>query len=167
MHILRPESMKNGFAANKNERKLLDAPVSMGSLVASNNQVDETQSIWIQKNDDALRTVDSKKLEKAEQQLAKKAEKAEKSETKPTNKYKSNEASASQILSSKMTSGAALLSKDIKLEGFDISFGEKVLLKNSDLSLTFGRRYGMVGRNGLGKLHCGKIRNLLSLKNIS
>ena len=27
----------------------------------------------------------------------------------------------------------------------------QVLLKSADLSLVFGRRYGMVGRNGLGK----------------
>ena len=41
--------------------------------------------------------------------------------------------------------------KDIKIENFDISYGEKVLLKGANLSLTFGKRYGMVGRNGLGK----------------
>ena len=45
----------------------------------------------------------------------------------------------------------ALLTKDIRLEGFDVAFGEKVLLKNADMTLTYGRRYGMVGRNGLGK----------------
>lgn len=94
--------------------------------------------------------MDSKKLEKAQAQLAKKAEKLEKSSSGTnTNRYKSNEASASQVLSRKDAN--APLTKDIKIEGFDVAFGEKVLLKNADLNMTFGRRYGLVGRNGLGK----------------
>ena len=68
-----------------------------------------------------------------------------------TNRYRNNEATATQVLSKKTETGNALLTKDIKIEGFDVAFGEKVLIKNSELSLTFGRRYGLVGRNGLGK----------------
>merc|ERR1712071_524160 len=41
--------------------------------------------------------------------------------------------------------------KDIRIENFDIAFGEKSLLQGTDLTLTYGRRYGFVGRNGLGK----------------
>ena len=95
--------------------------------------------------------VDSKALEKAEQVLAKKAGKKEGSPAVNTTRYRSNEATASQVLSKKAESGMALLTKDIRLEGFDVAFGEKVLLKNADMTLTYGRRYGMVGRNGLGK----------------
>ena len=95
--------------------------------------------------------VDSKALEKAKQVLAKKAGKKEGSPVVNTNRYRNNEASASQVLSKKAESGMALMTRDIKLEGFDVSFGEKVLLKNADMTLTYGRRYGMVGRNGLGK----------------
>ncbi|GFX06018.1 ATP-binding cassette sub-family F member 3 [Trichonephila clavipes] len=40
---------------------------------------------------------------------------------------------------------------DIKIENFDISFGDKTLLTGADLTLVYGRRYGMVGRNGIGK----------------
>uniref|UniRef100_A0A914W434 ABC transporter domain-containing protein n=1 Tax=Plectus sambesii TaxID=2011161 RepID=A0A914W434_9BILA len=58
---------------------------------------------------------------------------------------------------------------DIKLENIDVSFGTKwapiiflknlvnandyfrELLKSADLSLVYGRRYGLVGRNGIGK----------------
>ena len=96
--------MTNGFT-NKDEMKILDAPVHMNSIEERNNEVDEAQSIWIQKVDDSLRTVDSKKLEKAEQQLAKKAEKKEGTPVSNQNRYKSNEASASQIISSKSTTG--------------------------------------------------------------
>lgn len=112
--------------------------------------------------------VDSKKLVKAQQQLAKKAEKKENTPTGPTNRYKNNEATASQIISRK--DGNAQLTKDIKIEGFDVAFGEKVLLKNADLSLTFGRRYGLVGRNGLGKSTMLKMmssRQLLIPNNLS
>lgn len=108
------------------------------------------------------RYTDSKKLEKAEQQLAKKAEKKENTSSQPTNRYKTNEASASQIISKK--DAGSTTTKDIKIEGFDVAFGEKVLLKNADLSLTFGRRYGLVGRNGLGKstlLHMMSSRQLV------
>jgi len=40
---------------------------------------------------------------------------------------------------------------DIRVESFDLSYGSKVLLSNSNLIMAFGRRYGLVGRNGLGK----------------
>lgn len=42
-------------------------------------------------------------------------------------------------------------SKDIKLENFDISFAGKRILTDANLTLAFGRRYGLVGKNGIGK----------------
>ncbi|KAL3070231.1 hypothetical protein niasHS_016582 [Heterodera schachtii] len=39
---------------------------------------------------------------------------------------------------------------DVKLENVDISFGNK-LISSADLLLVFGHRYGLVGRNGIGK----------------
>jgi len=148
LHTLKP--LSNGNAKNSG-RKLLDAPVHMGAEVAK-NEIDENLggNAWIQKVESNLR-VDSKALEKAQQELAKKAKKKDNAPTVNTTRYRSNEATASQVLSKKAESGMALLTKDIRLEGFDVAFGEKVLLKNADMTLTYGRRYGMVGRNGLGK----------------
>merc|ERR1712176_803505 len=40
---------------------------------------------------------------------------------------------------------------DIRIENFDLAYGSKVLLKNCNLVMAFGRRYGFVGRNGMGK----------------
>jgi ATP-binding cassette subfamily F protein 3 len=40
---------------------------------------------------------------------------------------------------------------DVRIENFDVSFGDRVLLAGADLTLAAGRRYGLVGRNGLGK----------------
>jgi ATP-binding cassette, subfamily F, member 3 len=41
--------------------------------------------------------------------------------------------------------------KDIHVQNFNITFGGKLLLENADLRLVFGRRYGLVGKNGVGK----------------
>ena len=41
--------------------------------------------------------------------------------------------------------------QDIRLEGIDLSYGGSCLLENSSLCLVRGRRYGLVGRNGIGK----------------
>ena len=42
-------------------------------------------------------------------------------------------------------------SKDVKVEGFDVSISGKRILSDSSLTLAFGRRYGLVGQNGIGK----------------
>ena len=42
-------------------------------------------------------------------------------------------------------------SQDIKVEGFTISTKGRNLFTNATLSIAFGRRYGLVGPNGMGK----------------
>ena len=42
-------------------------------------------------------------------------------------------------------------SKDIKIDGFSVSARGKELLVNTDLTIVHGRRYGLVGPNGMGK----------------
>ena len=41
--------------------------------------------------------------------------------------------------------------KDIQVMNFNINYGGKLLLESADLKLAYGRRYGLVGRNGIGK----------------
>ena len=41
--------------------------------------------------------------------------------------------------------------QDIRLEGIDLSYGGHCLLENSSVCLVRGKRYGLVGRNGIGK----------------
>lgn len=89
-------------------------------------------------------------------------------------------ATASQVTSkkeAKLEAKGNNRSQDIRIENFDVSFGDRsvykvrktvlvsnsaeklifylikfrILLQNADLTLSFGRRYGLVGRNGLGK----------------
>jgi ATP-binding cassette subfamily F protein 3 len=42
-------------------------------------------------------------------------------------------------------------SKDIKLDGIDISIGGNRILTDAAFTLAYGRRYGLVGQNGIGK----------------
>lgn len=41
--------------------------------------------------------------------------------------------------------------KDIHVHNFGITYGGKTLLEGADLKLVYGRRYGLIGRNGVGK----------------
>ncbi|KIY46997.1 P-loop containing nucleoside triphosphate hydrolase protein [Fistulina hepatica ATCC 64428] len=42
-------------------------------------------------------------------------------------------------------------SKDIHLPSIDVSFGSNRILSGASLILAYGRRYGLIGRNGVGK----------------
>lgn len=41
--------------------------------------------------------------------------------------------------------------KDIHVNKFSINYGGKILLEDANLKIVFGRRYGLVGKNGIGK----------------
>uniref|UniRef100_A0A3B3VQF4 ATP-binding cassette sub-family F member 3 n=1 Tax=Poecilia latipinna TaxID=48699 RepID=A0A3B3VQF4_9TELE len=120
------------------KQMLLDAPVQLSQMSA-----------------DSGNTVDAKKLEKAEAKLkAKNERRTERDTQKATGPLVLEEASASQA-SNKKESRADQSGKnrsyDIRIENFDISFGERCLLQGAELSMASGRRYGLIGRNGLGK----------------
>ena len=102
--------------------------------------------------------VDRKKLEKAEAKIAAK-------QAKKTVKYVEYEASrlldqpteAQSYEEFYMAVNPLQLgadqakSKDIKVDGIDISIAGKRILFDTSLTLAFGRRYGLVGQNGIGK----------------
>uniref|UniRef100_A0A3Q3MJY6 ATP-binding cassette sub-family F member 3 n=1 Tax=Mastacembelus armatus TaxID=205130 RepID=A0A3Q3MJY6_9TELE len=100
-------------------------------------------------------TVDAKKLEKAEAKLKAKHERRnEKDSQKASAPLVLEEASASQASSKKdnrVDQSGKNRSYDIRIENFDVSFGERCLLQGAELTLASGRRYGLIGRNGLGK----------------
>ncbi len=104
--------------------------------------------------DDINRNVNTKAVERAEELAKKKQEKRDMKETKPVNNYRQVEATASQVISKKDTRAEASgnnNSRDIFIENFDICYGEKVLIQGANVTFVYGRRYGFVGRNGLGK----------------
>lgn len=43
------------------------------------------------------------------------------------------------------------LSRDVHLVKIEVSAGGRKLIQESNVSLIFGRKYGLVGRNGTGK----------------
>ncbi|KAL2096222.1 hypothetical protein ACEWY4_008370 [Coilia grayii] len=134
---------------------LLDAPVQLSQISTEHvSASSDVQGIWMTKRGQNT-TVDAKKLEKAEAKLKAKHEKRnEKDSQKPPSTVVLEEASASQA-SSKKDSRVDVTGKnrsyDIRIENFDVSFGERSLLQGAELALAAGRRYGLVGRNGLGK----------------
>uniref|UniRef100_A0A8C9W531 ATP-binding cassette sub-family F member 3 n=1 Tax=Scleropages formosus TaxID=113540 RepID=A0A8C9W531_SCLFO len=127
---------------------LLDAPVQL-SQVHSSRCVDLTPPRL------STQTVDQKKLEKAEAKLkAKHERRSERDSQKSLGPLLLEEASASQASSkkeSRVDASGKNRSYDIRIENFDVSFGERSLLQGAELSLVSGRRYGLIGRNGLGK----------------
>ncbi|KAM8769328.1 ATP-binding cassette sub-family F member 3 [Acanthopagrus schlegelii] len=137
------------------KQMLLDAPVQLSQISADNvTTVQDVQGIWMMKRAQNT-TVDAKKLEKAEAKLKAKHERRnEKDSQKGSSPLVLEEASASQASSKKdnrVDQSGKNRSYDIRIENFDVSFGERCLLQGAELSLAFGRRYGLIGRNGLGK----------------
>jgi len=132
--------------------KLLDAPVSLGDAPEDTG---EDGSIWLRLRDDTS-VVDQKKLQKADEKIRQKAERKLKNENKPKTSTPPvlEMATASQASNRKVTkaeSKGTNKSMDIRIENFDMAFGEKALLTGAELVMVPGRRYGLIGRNGLGK----------------
>lgn len=102
--------------------------------------------------------VDKKKLEKQERKIAKKV-------AQRNNKFVQYE--ASKLLNDKKDEdydsffleinpldfgSSAGKSKDIKIDQFDLYVGDgQRILSEASLTLAYGRRYGLVGQNGIGK----------------
>ncbi|RWA14797.1 hypothetical protein EKO27_g291 [Xylaria grammica] len=103
--------------------------------------------------------VDRKKLEKAERKIAAKQNKKQ---------FKNVEYEASRLLNQPESQsyeefymavnplqlgpgGGTAKTKDIKIENADVSIGGTRILTDTDLTLAYGHRYGLVGNNGVGK----------------
>jgi ATP-binding cassette subfamily F protein 3 len=103
--------------------------------------------------------VDRKKLEKAERKIAAKQQKKT---------FKTVEYEASKLINQpestqsyeefymavnplQLGNSTASKTKDIKLDGIDVSIGANRILTDTSLTLSYGRRYGLVGFNGVGK----------------
>lgn len=103
--------------------------------------------------------VDRRKLEKAEKRIAAKQQKKI---------FKTVEYEASKLLNQpdstqsyeefymavnplQMGASSGSKTKDIKLDNIDVSIGGLRILTDTNLTLAHGRRYGLVGQNGIGK----------------
>ncbi|KAL8746902.1 MAG: hypothetical protein Q9190_001133 [Brigantiaea leucoxantha] len=103
--------------------------------------------------------VDRKKLEKAERKIqAKQDRKVMKNVEYEASRLleqpsetQSYEEFFMQVNPLQMGADSASKSKDIKIDGVDVSIGGKRILSDTTLSMAFSRRYGLVGQNGIGK----------------
>ncbi|XP_020606555.1 ATP-binding cassette sub-family F member 3-like [Orbicella faveolata] len=147
----------NGTTTDQGRHKLLQAPVNMREMAENLEPQleDEMSSIWIVKRESNT-VVDQKKLQKAEAKIKAKQEKRAQ-DGEPINEIRGRQidnASACQSSNkreNKLEASGTNKSRDIRIENFDLSYADRVLLKEADLTLIFGRRYGLVGRNGIGK----------------
>ena len=103
--------------------------------------------------------VDRKKLEKAERKIREKQDRkimknveyeASRLLDQPDEAV-SYEEFFMQVNPLQLGADQAVKSKDIKVDGVDVSIGGKRILTDTSLTLAFGRRYGLVGQNGIGK----------------
>ncbi|XP_018432049.1 PREDICTED: ATP-binding cassette sub-family F member 3 [Nanorana parkeri] len=132
---------------------LLDSPIQLSQITDYDVKPQIVNVLLMKKGQNS--NVNVKKLEKAEAKLKSKQEKRSDRDTqKVGGNVVMEEASASQAGSKKenrIESSGKNKSYDVRIENFDVSFGERVLLTGTELHLASGRRYGLVGRNGLGK----------------
>uniref|UniRef100_A0A8C2Z2U8 ATP-binding cassette sub-family F member 3 n=1 Tax=Cyclopterus lumpus TaxID=8103 RepID=A0A8C2Z2U8_CYCLU len=146
-------------ADRKNEDDVRDICLQMFNTLKLNNHHGTQRQVLldtpVQLSQISADNVDAKKLEKAEAKLkAKHDRRNEKDCLKPATPLVLEEASASQASSKKenrVDQSGKNRGYDIRIENFDVSFGERCLLQGAELSLATGRRYGLIGRNGLGK----------------
>ena len=142
--------------------KKLDSTVDMA---IQDDPYKDINSIWkVSAKDLPTLNVDRKKLAKAEgRNKDKSAKKADEVANAPKRVKPQILATASQAPSKRENLDGGN-SMDIRMENVDVSFGNKQLLSGADLILAYGRRYGLVGRNGLGKttllkmISCGQLK---------
>ncbi|PGG96187.1 hypothetical protein AJ79_09684 [Helicocarpus griseus UAMH5409] len=102
--------------------------------------------------------VDKKKLEKAERKIRAKQEKKEMKTVEYESSRLLNEPESTQsyeefyMAVNPLQLGAdTLKSKDVKVDNFDVAIPGQRILTDASLTLAYGRRYGLVGQNGIGK----------------
>ncbi|CAF1307259.1 unnamed protein product, partial [Didymodactylos carnosus] len=156
---LKSESQSNGH----DEPKKLLNPMSIGYYNGNDKKDTLTKALFnsdrtfIKPTNDTT-TVSHKKLEKVEAKLKEKQERRAKDKSTAANddqKDFMDEAVVSQATNKKLLQEneniGASRSYDVHIDNFDISYGNKMLILAGTLDLIYGRRYGLVGRNGLGK----------------
>lgn len=116
----------------------------------------DSSSIFMNCQIDKTTRVDRRRLEKAEAKLKSKQERREAiaaglTLSGPKKTFEPTSASTTQQINKRDANNDSTKVRDIKLENFDISFGDRVLLSGADMTLVYGRRYGLCGRNGYGK----------------
>lgn len=159
-------SSSNGVDAETKQMpftaKKLDQTINVGSqrnlggtmgLAAGNVDLESANARKVESR------VDKKKLEKAERKIKAKQEKKQMKTVTYESSRLLNQPDETMTYEEffmavnplQIGSDSQSKSKDIKLDRIDITIGGQRILTDADLTLAFGRRYGLVGQNGIGK----------------
>lgn len=156
MNLLKGSSDECNSTLQNGNVKILNAPIHIGERAKEHvDQITEQNTIWLKPvEEEVLKTVDMKKLEKIDAKRKQKMDKKENADAmKSSADAKNAGPTTNQVVQKKELKkdlgGERVV--DIRIENFDLAYGSKVLLKNANLVMAFGRRYGFVGRNGMGK----------------
>ncbi|EIN13185.1 hypothetical protein PUNSTDRAFT_48256 [Punctularia strigosozonata HHB-11173 SS5] len=137
----------------------LDKVMDMSKTGAMSNTLAFNEGVDLESiNKGKASRVDVKKLEKQEAKLKAKIEKRAKKSLYEGSKLvqqaknqQSYEEMFMKINPLEASAGSKNKSKDIHLPSIDVSFGSNRILSGASLTLAHGRRYGLIGRNGVGK----------------
>ncbi|KAJ7771924.1 P-loop containing nucleoside triphosphate hydrolase protein [Mycena maculata] len=149
------ERLKNraGPKLHKLDKVMDMSKAQMSSTIALSEGVD-LESI----NKGKASKVDVKKLEKQEAKLKAKIEKRSRRDLYEGSKLldahrkqQTYEEMFMKINPLEASAAAKNKSKDIHLPSIDVSFASNRILSGATLTLAHGRRYGLIGRNGVGK----------------
>ncbi|KIJ38547.1 hypothetical protein M422DRAFT_33299, partial [Sphaerobolus stellatus SS14] len=150
----RRQSNRRGLALRK-----LGNVMDMSKVGAMSSTITFTEGVDLESiNKGKASKVDVKKLEKQEAKLRAKIEKRSKRDlyegSKLLESQRKQQSYADMFM--KVNSLEAMASskgksKDIILPAIDVNFGSNRILTGASLTLAYGRRYGLIGRNGIGK----------------
>lgn len=151
--------MSNGYHVFEENESIKPRPLPQTVKIADEFDklaFKDASSIFLNCQLDKTTRVDRRRLEKAEAKLKSKQERREAiaaglTLSAPKKTFEPASASTMQQVNKREARNESTKVRDVKLENFDISFGDRVLLSGADMTLVFGRRYGLCGRNGYGK----------------
>ncbi|EKM83676.1 hypothetical protein AGABI1DRAFT_66547 [Agaricus bisporus var. burnettii JB137-S8] len=157
------EEQLNARIKNKARPKLqkLDKVMDMSKTQMSNT-IALSEGVDLESiNKGKASRVDVKKLEKQEAKLRAKIEKRARRDLYEGSKlldqhrkqqsYEEMFMKASAVNPLEASANSKNKSKDIHLPSIDVNFGSNKILSGASLTLAHGRRYGLIGRNGVGK----------------
>ncbi|KAH8120718.1 P-loop containing nucleoside triphosphate hydrolase protein [Phellopilus nigrolimitatus] len=137
----------------------LDKALEMGKTGSISNTIAFTEGVDLESVNKAKASrVDVKKLEKQETKLRAKIEKRARRDLYEGSKLldqhrkqQSYEEMFLKVNSLEASNAGKNKSKDVHLPSIDVTFGSNRILSGASLTLAYGRRYGLIGRNGVGK----------------
>ncbi|CAL1697017.1 unnamed protein product [Somion occarium] len=155
---LRKRVEKN-CAGQTNGLVRLDKVMDLSKASTMSNTIGMGQGVDLESiNKGKASRVDVKKLEKQETKLRAKIEKRAKRDlyegSKLLDQYKKQQSYEEMFMKINPLDAAAASmnkSKDVHLPSIDVNFGSNRILSGASLTLAYGRRYGLIGRNGVGK----------------